>query len=111
MQSRVLSCDPLAGITRTHHYDDTNGITTIETTQDVEGILDITKALHAGVDERARWNDPTGGALGVRVAEIPLSILYDPKNRHLLEDQKALAKWLDDPDNKLFRTRPGKMSK
>lgn len=111
MQSQVLSSDPLAGIRRIHHFDESTGDTTIETVQDVEGIVDITKALHAGTDERARWNDPTGGALGVHVAEIPLSILFDPKNKHLLQDQEALRKWLDDSDNRHFRSRPGRLSK
>jgi hypothetical protein len=44
-----------------------------------------------------------------RVASIPLTVYYDLKQKGILDDQTAMKKWLNDPDNELFRTRKGKV--
>ena len=44
-----------------------------------------------------------------RVASIPLTVYYDLKQKGILDDQAAMKKWLNDPDNELFRTRKGKV--
>ena len=47
------------------------------------------------------------------VARIPLTVLAEltKTGQHPSQDQKAFARWLDRPDNRVFRTRPGKMSR
>jgi len=42
-----------------------------------------------------------------KVASIPMNIYFDLKQRGILNDQKKMKQWLNDPDNKYFRTRPG----
>jgi len=42
-----------------------------------------------------------------RVASIPLNVYYDLKRRGIADDPKAMKKWLNDPDNRVFRTREG----
>ena len=34
-------------------------------------------------------------------------VYYDLKNKGILDDPKAIKKWLNDPENKYFRTREG----
>lgn len=108
MERRLLSMDPQTGITRWFHYDHTNDTFTIETEQRVDDIVDRTKSSFNSTDERARWGD------GQMVASIPLSIYYDLKRQGIIDPEgdpsgKKLAKWLNDADNRAFRTRPGRV--
>jgi len=41
------------------------------------------------------------------VASIPLSIYYDLKRQGIVDDPVRLKRWLNDSDNKYFRTRGG----
>jgi len=43
------------------------------------------------------------------VAQIPASIYYTPWFQRIRRDPKAYRKWLNDPDNRAFRTHPGRM--
>jgi hypothetical protein len=52
-------------------------------------------------DKRTKWGDMS------RVASIPLSVYYDLKRRGIADDPVALRKWLNDGDNRVFRTREG----
>jgi hypothetical protein len=36
-------------------------------------------------------------------------IYYDLQRRGILQDEKRLKAWLNDPENRVFRTRPGKV--
>jgi hypothetical protein len=45
MITRLLDYDPLTGITQYHHFDPVTEVTTIETIQDVEPILNANKAM------------------------------------------------------------------
>ena len=104
MESRILDEDPIAGIRRIHHYDPTTDKFHIETQQDVTDIVDGTKRAFASVDDRAGWK-------GDRhlVASIPMTIFMDLKKRGIVDDEAAFARWLNDPDNRVFRTRPGRV--
>lgn len=104
MSSRAFSHDPDLGITRTFHYDYASDTACIQTAQDVTGIVGDSKAHFNDVDERANWKGDMH-----RVASIPLSIYFDLKQRGILKDQKAFKAWLNDPDQRFFRTRPGKI--
>lgn len=99
MTKRIFDTDPLTGITRYWHVKD-NGEYVIETVQKVDVDEANTRARNA-TDKRTKWGDMS------RVASIPLSVFYDLKRQGIVDDQKAFKKWLNDPDNRVFRTREG----
>jgi hypothetical protein len=70
--------------------------------QDVEPLLKINKQeYNSGV------NDPGRTPLGRKVASIPITIWENwmkASNGKIQHDPKLLAKYLNDPDNKYFRT-------
>lgn len=101
---RVLSHDPVTGITKWFHWDDSNDTFLIETGMQqpvLENILE---------ENKKKFNDaPTGWGDGKPVATIPLHILFDLKKKGILDDETAFKRWLNDPDNRFFRTRPGRV--
>lgn len=97
--------DDLTGITEYFHWNPQDESFTIEMVQDVTAIAEHAKRQYNDTDERARWTGDMANHVGV----IPLSILYAPENRHLREDPQAMKDWLNNPDNRIFRTRPGKV--
>lgn len=99
-EGRLLHGDEGDGIVATFHYDYTNDMVTIASTQDVAPLLDVNKALFNDFDERARWGRDIN-----QVASVPL-VLYD-KFRKLTQPERRA--WLNDPDNRYFRTRPGRI--
>ncbi len=96
---KIISQNPERGTT-TYFHSDAEGIH-IEKVQDVTNIVEDSKAQFNNTDERARWGE------WQKVATIPLSILYDLKAKGIADDPKAMKKWLNDPENRYFRTRPG----
>ena len=100
MPKRIFDVDPETGITRYWHVKD-NGEFAIETVQDVSSIANANKRSYADIDRKAKYGDLA------RVASIPLSVYYDLKRRGIADDPAALKKWLNDPDNRAFRTRGG----
>lgn len=104
MESRVLEDDLAMGIRRIHHYDPTTDQFTIETVQDVTDITDLTKAAYRSKDERANWKGDIH-----HVASIPMTIYMDLKKKGIVDDEAAFKRWLNDPDNRVFRTRPGRV--
>lgn len=99
----VFSSNWGAGIHRRAHVDKETGALTVEAEQDVSEIIE---------DAKAQFNDEHGrhGDGLTKVAQIPLSLLFTPEMRKIRRDPEAYARWLDDPDNVVFRTRPGKVS-
>jgi hypothetical protein len=105
IHSRVLEDDVIGGRRTIHHYDYATGQTTIEETMDVEHMVDINKALHNEGDRVTRYR----GKELVRVASLPLVVWEDLKRRGILDDTKAFKAWLNDPENRFFRTAPGRV--
>jgi len=99
MTKRIFDTDPLTGITRYWHMRD-NGEFVIETEQKID-VDDSNARFRNQTDKRTKWGDMA------RVASIPLSVYYDLKRRGIADDPKAMKKWLNDPDNRAFRTREG----
>ena len=99
MSKRIFDTDPMTGITRYWHVKE-NGEYVIETVQKVDVDEANTRARNA-TDKRTKWGEMA------RVASIPLSVYYDLKRQGIVDDQKAFKKWLNDPDNRVFRTREG----
>lgn len=106
--TRVLEKIPELGITRLFHYDEATEEATIETVQDVEGIVEATKDEFKEFDERANWKGEWH-----RVASIPISLYHDLIAKGVIElndpNKTKLKAWLNDPDNRFFRTRPGRI--
>lgn len=103
MTDRVLfDRDPLSGVTEYFHEEPDGGFT-IESQQDLTGLLEQTKYLR---------NENTGrmGDL-VHVASIPNVILMGLVKQGILTyagrilDDKRYRAWLNDADNQAFRTR------
>lgn len=88
-----------------HMYEaNSDGDIILETKVDTTELTEINKAMYRQVDERARWGE------GDLVARIPPAVYWSlPK--HIREDEKEFEKWLDDPDQRVFRTRPGRLSR
>ena len=100
MQRRIFDTDPLTGITRYWHVKG-DGEFVIETQQQVSDIADANKRSFADTDTKAKYGDMA------KVASIPLNVYYELKRQGIVDDPKAMKKWLNDPDNRVFRTRGG----
>lgn len=97
---RVLDHDPEMGVTEYFHYDTNTDRTTIEVVQDVEPILEANKAQYAQQRRGDRHGDLS------KIASLPLVVLTDLRRRGILQDKKRMKKWLMDPENRFFLTRP-----
>ncbi len=103
LDRRLLEHDPLTGETEYYCYDDVEDTFSIETVVDVEPLIELNKAQFNAQEKHTRWGD------GARVASIPLSIYFELKRKGILDDPAEMTKWLNDPDNRVFRTRPGRV--
>lgn len=105
----LLDRDLMTGTETWMHYDPIAETVTYETRRDVQGELDANKFQFNQFDERARWSSDVHN----HVATIPDFLYYQllAKFGSIRHNRKAWLRWLDDPDNRAFRTRPGKLSK
>lgn len=101
----IISMNP-GNIAEGIHLDKADGTITVFTQQDVGAIIEDSKGEHRQFDERSPWKKEIN-----RVASIPLGVVAELKRQGIWFDRERLAKWLDDPDNAAFRTRPGKVGR
>jgi hypothetical protein len=102
---KLFDFDPQTLTTKTFHYDESvdakNFI--IETVQDATPIIEANKArlnqTHAKIG--------SGKEDFVRVASIPMNLYMELRQKGIAQDPAAMKRWLNDPDNKYFRTRAG----
>jgi hypothetical protein len=92
------------------HADGEGGII-IQTRQDVTDIVEQNKKEYNSYDERARWSDQL---FGNKVASIPMTVIDDLNKQGIMRgfavlDDKRFAMWLNDPMNRAWRTRTGKV--
>ena len=104
METRIFDRNESLGITRLWHYDPDTDEATIETKQDVSAVIEENKDDFNAIDNKANWTGEWH-----RVASIPLNIFYELQSSGKLSDQAYMKRWLNDPDNRFFRTRPGKV--
>lgn len=97
--------DPINQIERKFHYDHNTDVFHIETIQHGSEALELAKASFNGFDERAPWK----GDGFHHVAHIPPVVVEMLRKQRILDDPKRLKKWLNDRDNRMFRTRPGRV--
>lgn len=101
----LVDFDPeLKTVTRVY-ADEENDQLHIESKQDATDIIEANKLFYNSTDERARYRDLD------RVASIPMNLYFDLWRQGIVQDNKRFMKWLDDPENRFFRTRPGSLSK
>ena len=86
------------------HYDDATDEAVIETIMDVSGVVADNQQKFNQFDERANWKGDMH-----HVASIPMALFYKMKAEGKLDDQAYMKRWLNDPDNRAFRTRPGEV--
>lgn len=96
---KVLDHDANTGISHVFNYDEDTDQVEITAEQDVSRIVELNKK---------QFNDsPTRFGEWDKVATIPMVILVDLKKRGILDDANEFKKWLNEPDNRYFRTRSG----
>lgn len=101
---RIISKNPEVRTIQYFHSDPVDEKLHIENVQDVEPIAEAAKATFNSIDERARWGDGE-----VLVARIPNVIYWDLVKKGITKDEKAFSRWLNERDNRVFRTRPGRV--
>jgi hypothetical protein len=90
------------------NFHDVDGGYVIETKQDITGILESNKAQFNAIDERAKWGEWT------KIASLPNVVIDDLNKQGIMRgfavlDEKRFRIFLNDPDNRFFRTRPGQV--
>ncbi|MGA0335143.1 MAG: hypothetical protein ACO3LD_02720 [Luminiphilus sp.] len=103
MSKRLFDYDPETGTTKWWHYDADKDEATIETEFQIGDLIEQNKAQFNSTDERAKWGEWS------RVASIPMALFHRLKQQGIVDDPAAMKRWLNDPDNRLFRTRPGRV--
>ncbi len=112
MSERLLDFDPLTGISQYIETDEMTGVSTIRTSQDIQGILDLCKFRRSfSTSGRDKWGD--GFNEGTLACTLPLTIHEDLKKRGILPNpatghpgcNKAFSRWLD--ENWYFKNREG----
>ncbi|WP_421782618.1 hypothetical protein [Kiloniella litopenaei] len=106
MARRLLSHDPLTGVSQYYHdHGDGEGFD-IETTQDVETVLSENKDIRN--KDTGRYGD------GIhKVATIPMVVVHKLMKDGVIgingevADPARLRSFLNDPDNRYFRTKEG----
>lgn len=103
MAKRLFSHDPVFGVTKYWHWDEMSDEVAIETVQDIEPLLEYNQRLRNDQTSLDRWGD------GKVVAKIPMTeyakLLADKR----IHDQAYLRRWLNDPENRKYRTRLGRV--
>jgi hypothetical protein len=107
VSKRLLNETPEQGIKRIFHEHAENEFA-VETVQDVTEIVAENKEnYNARGGERFKFFQN-------HVAQIPTSVYYDLIRRGIIDEKNdpegiRLTKWLNDPDNRVWRTRPGRL--
>lgn len=113
MERKLFDHNPDFGVTRWAYLDPEKDEIHIETVQDATAIIEANKRAMADSGGRnARYNDGMH-----HVATLPISVLEDLMAKGILkvgkngdgEGNKRWKAWLNDPDNRFFRTREGKV--
>lgn len=99
---RVFDEIPEQGITRYFVMDHATGTFKIVTEQNVEPLLDAAQENFKNFDERTPWKGDQH-----MVAKMPMTVLEQCMREQW--DQERIKRWVNDPDNRKFRTRPGRV--
>lgn len=103
MDTRLIDTDPLTGTRTLYHYDPATEQFHYEDVQDVSALVEDNRRVHNDATDK-NWK----GDMHM-VARLPMQIWFKLKKEGKLNDPKAMRRWLNDPDNAAFRTRPGRI--
>lgn len=92
----------------TEAAEDGEGGLIIRTSQDVTDIVEQNKAQYNASSVHDKWGDLT------KVASLPFTIIDTLNRRGIMRgfaviNEKEFRMFLNDPENRFFRTRPGKV--
>jgi len=104
---RTLNIDELLGTHTEFVYESGDSLKDdkiiISETQDVTNIIEMNKRSANEIDKHQPYGEWS------KVASIPLNLYYDLKRQGIVDDPARFKKWLNDPDNRFFRTRGGRV--
>lgn len=118
MYSKIWSRDAATGVTKIWHYDPDTDMATIQTQLDVEPLIEANKYLRRLQEEKrcgVKFDPNQSFHLMFR---LPLVLWFELKRQGILGgsiddptvlDDPALAKWLNDSDNEVWRVHEGKI--
>ena len=103
----LISADASA-LKKTEAAFDGEGGLIIRTTQDVTAIVEQNKAQYNAGSIHDKWGDLT------KVASLPFTIIDTLNRKGIMRgfaviNEKEFRMFLNDPENRFFRTRPGKV--
>ena len=104
MHTKLFDINTETGTRKMWHYDAEKDEATIETIIDATQIVSDNKERFNSFDEKANWKGDMH-----HVASIPMALFYQMKAEGKLDDQAYMKRWLNSPENRFFRTRPGKV--
>ena len=98
---RVIDYDPQTGISHVLYTDESDGVSRYVAEQDTSFLLDFNRKLANEAGKKfGEW---------AKVASLPMALFMDLKQKGILDDSKAFKRWLNDPDNRYFRTHEGRL--
>ena len=97
----LIAVDP-ACLAKTE-IEESDGRIVIRNAQDAEPIVEANKL------DYTEGNGYSASRNLRRVASIPLVLYLDLRKRGILRDPHRFRAWLNDPDNRFFRTAPGRV--
>lgn len=104
--------DVVDGEVRTVHSDGEGGII-IHSQTDLTDFAEHTKQQYNANPGKTGWSGELFNPKN-KIASLPLAIINDLNAKGIMRgfniiDEKALKAWLNDPDNRVFRTRGGEV--
>lgn len=99
----LFDYDPARKLRRDAYIDGADIV--IDTQQEITDLKELNKASFNAHDGRSHFRKDM-----VRVASIPMNLYMELDRLGIARDDKALLKWLDQPENGVFRTAPGRLS-
>ena len=100
---RLLSKNPDTGTSQYFVSDPMSGQFRLETVQNVTPHNEAAKASYNSINERSKWGDMAW------VARIPLAVYQSLQKQGIANDPKKFKAWLNSNENRVFRTRPGRV--
>jgi hypothetical protein len=103
IETRFFDRDPLTGTTTLYHYDHADDTFHFEDIRDDQALIDANRRQHNDKTD-ANWKGDMH-----KVASLPLAVWFKLKKEGIIGDKIAFRRWLNDPDNAAYRTRPGRV--
>jgi hypothetical protein len=104
MGKRVFGYDPLTGTTHAMDYDELTDTYTVIEEADVSALLENNRRLYN--DAPARWGE---GAVHTSLHPVMREKLKREGIIRADGDPELYRRWVNDPDNRKWRTRPGRI--